>query len=330
MLRLGSKGPEVQRLAGELREVGFPVPDTEDYAVIRDSVRAFQEDQLLWVDGIAGRQTFRELKRLKTLAVSNVERPPLPFRKSRTPVEMRMNAALELAKFADGQGLRYGGVEIEPWIEMEAGLREEFVFPPVGRIIPDVAAGLLAEPHGATCGHFAWLVLSWWFNQMHSDIRPTWRTGRRGKWIWSLPVDGKRISGRLHRGLAEYLARVHGWRYQRMGREYLNYDALGQVNLIEWGSHVGLLLKVDDSFQLTDPRTLRPARYGLYRLSADGWYPKFNGKRHYSGGAVTFRRLSAKEPRRQYRLFAGTDLNTFGTADSGPLAGFAPRQLTVS
>jgi hypothetical protein len=358
-LRIGSTGPEVAALVDKLRRVGFLLSPSDEYSdQVAHVVGAFQDDYRLTVDRAAGRNTVGELDAILSGRATDLDCPPQPFRNAASGREMRLSAALSLAKKADnGQGLRYGGVSVDVWQKMQAGELEDFYFPFVHNLHPQIMAEIESAPHGATCGHFAWLVLSWYYNQLNpgDQIFPTWRTGRKGAWIWKFPVAGrwlrkfaasKRADGsdrfrmeikatkehpksRLHRGLADYLERVHGWRRQRMSAEYANLDRLGYVNLIEWGHHVGILIKVDANHQLTDPRTGAPARPGLYRFAADGRYPKVDGVKKYSGGVITFRRVSSKEPKTQYRLFAGAELDDFGTMTTGPLAGVQPRRLLV-
>ncbi|CAN7406383.1 peptidoglycan-binding protein [Aminobacter sp. LjRoot7] len=66
MLRMGSTGARVRELQALLVRAGHAVKVDGDYGpTTRDAVRAFQRDNGVTVDGVAGPETFRQLEALK-------------------------------------------------------------------------------------------------------------------------------------------------------------------------------------------------------------------------------------------------------------------------
>lgn len=66
LLGRGSKGPEVMELQKGLAQLGYTVgtPDGKYGAKTESAIRSFQKERGLRVDGLAGTQTIKELKRL--------------------------------------------------------------------------------------------------------------------------------------------------------------------------------------------------------------------------------------------------------------------------
>jgi hypothetical protein len=161
----------------------------------------------------------------------------------------------------------YRSSSIAAWEGMEKGLDHRFVVP-----LSSDGSGC----HGATCGHAAWLLTSWWMRAMHPErgILPTWRTGRgptssmRNRMLPRCPVEGEMMVGKVHRGLKEYVSSVV---------KVTNLADLAQPGHVsQWhlcqrlSGHVICVLRIGPDMGCIDPRTGIPAVPGLYRLAADG------------------------------------------------------------
>lgn len=313
ILRLGSTGMEVGGLWYLLHDAGYAVDAAHGQvldAIMDRCVRAYQEDRGLTVDGevvYRGGQTWPMLEAEPTAQT-------IP---DTSPRAARLSLGLATLYDADAHRMRpeYRQSRCAAWDRMEAGKEHAYVVP-----LSSDGSGR----HGATCGHAAWLLTSWWLRGMHPDrgIFPTWRTGRGptrnmpNRFLPLAPVGGVMYGGKPHRGLAEYT--------QYPALVYV--DDLGDLEgactgmtKCHWyicqrrSGHVITVLRIDDTFGCIDPRTGLPAVPGLYRLAADG------GKATI-GRPWTWRRVRPGETG-HWTCYGMADLPASGEVTWGPLAG---------
>lgn len=293
-------GAEAVELADRLQRVGF-YPHGE--AQLWQCVRAFQADCKLVVDGIVGPKTQAALD-----AEPDRPRPYGPW----CVRDKRLSDALHLLWTADGQGFRYGKVaSVKAWQAMQDGKRTAYVVPRV------TVTDNRPLAHGCTCGHWGWLFASFWLGGMKPErgITPTWRTGRNGRWIWTVPVEGAMRNGAKARGYADYCAVAVNRPADRGLSALYEFTYPAHFALIEFPSHVATAIRVDDTLHIMDPRTGLPARHGWYRVAADGDSDAAMEK-------FTFRRIPEGEtggPRYQAAVFDDPGQN--GVMMGGPLAG---------
>jgi hypothetical protein len=301
----GDTGNRVLAMTRELRRVGFPLPtsDVYDPALVR-VVKAFQMDMRIDVDGLAGKQTRDALEATKSM---NAPQPDRTARAGR--LSSMLGYLWDDKRFRMIPG--YRSSSIKQWQAMEAGERLDFV-------VPLACDG--SEEHGATCGHAAWLIASWFFSAMlpQEGIYPTWRSGRgpagsqfSDRWIPYLPVKGRELSGRVHRGIKEYVV------YRHRVRDLCDIwdDKIGDGDLYYLqrdSGHVVLALVVRQDRGFIDPRTKLPARTGTYRFAADG-------SRYTLGQPWTFKRVCGPD-KGQWTAWEFEALTDEGKAPYGPLA----------
>jgi hypothetical protein len=306
LLRLGTDSKAVQELRTLLRRAGYLLPDSSLFDEQLDRcVRAYQEDRGLAVDGVvvhAGGKTWPRL----------AAEPAVDVRPDSSPRALRLSRGLATLYDADRGRMvpEYRQSSIAAWERMQAG--KELAF-----MVPRSSAG--SRRHGATCGHAAWLLTSWWMRAMHpaKGIYPTWRTGRGptggmpNRMLPRCPVAGEVIAGSLHRGLKEYVASTH--KVAELA------DLARPERACQWyfcqrqSGHVICVLKIGPNMGCVDPRTGRPAVPGLYRLAADG--SKATTCRPW-----TWRRVRADETG-PWTCYGMADVPESGEIESGPLAG---------
>jgi hypothetical protein len=307
ILKLGSTGPEVEELCGLLRRAGYSLPCAALFAPELDRcVRAYQEDRGLAVDGEV---VYKGGKTWPRLAAE----PETHTTPDLSPRGARLSRGLATLYDADARRMRpeYRSSSVAAWEQMEEGKRLSYAVP---------RSSDQTHRHGATCGHAAWLLTSWWMRAMHpgKGIFPTWRTGRGPtstmpkRFLPLAPVEGVRYGGGLHRGLAEYALDNHRVAELALLR---NHDR----KLRDWyicqrdSGHVICVLRIDEHFGCVDPRTGLPAVPGLYRLAADG--SKATIKKPW-----TWRRVRPGETG-PWTCHGMADLPDSGEVTWGPLAG---------
>jgi len=268
-------------------------------------VRAYQEDRGLAVDGavvVGGGETWPRLA---------TEQPVVTVPDS-SPRAARLSRGL--ASLYDASKRRmipeYRQSSIAAWERMEAGKEQAYIVP-----LSSDGSGR----HGATCGHAAWLLTSWWMRAMHPDkgIFPTWRTGRGptgsmpNRFLPRCSVKGEMIAGALCRGLKEYTAdKVH------VG-ELADLALPGHQS--QWyicqrrSGHVVCVLCIGPDMGCIDPRTGLPAVPGLYRLAADG-------SKATTGRPWTWRRVRPGESG-PWTCYGMAFIGRSGEIEWGPLAG---------
>ena len=349
LLKKGMKGSQVKDLQHKLNQVGYPCGYADGIfgRLTEFAVEQYQDEKGLTVDGVVGPQTWGSLfseigqmhTQVPTAAVDTYEEViALESKMPQTAVDKRMSEAIKMMQLCDdGQGCRYGGW-INPYMFDKDKFDEEgkFPIPLVGRVVP---GNDLHKPiHGGTCSPWAGLFLGWWLGA-NQDYN--FRIGRSARWIATWDEDHVK-KGTLIPGYGPY-SEVHG--KLKLEKRPLNilyewWEWLNQVNIIEMDHHIILVLKVggEGGLNLEDPYNPgQPVPAGLYRLGADGFYPRRDwdgdGKKekYYSGTKQTFRRLKALEKTTQgwdaYRL---TDLDTTtAMPTTGPWAGRPAWQLTL-
>jgi hypothetical protein len=308
LLQLGSQGPQVEELIDELRAVGFPLPVGDVFdATVRRVVMAYQADRRLGVDG---RVVYRGGETWPALVAD--AKVPLPVL-DQTPRAVRLSALP--ARLWDGPQFRmrpeYRASSTADWYALEKGQRLDFPLP--------LAADGSGRP-GATCGHAAWLLMSWWFRAIApaAKIFPTFQTGRgpdRGYAHRMLPLCsmyGEVMSGFKHFGLAELVAA----KYRVRDLPDLVRPEYGQH---QWyycqrdSGHVVTVLLVTDEHGLVDPRTGLPARLGAYRFAADG-------SKATTGQPWTFKRIVGTDPG-EWTAWGFVPLDADGQPPFGPFRG---------
>jgi len=303
ILRLGDTGPEVTDLRSLMIRAGYAVGMASKLfdSELDRCVRTYQEDRDLVVDGIVGPQTDAALRAEPRV----VTVPDL------TPRARRLSEGLATLYDVQTRRMRpeYRSSSVAAWERMEAGEDRRFVVP-----LSSDGSG----KHGATCGHAAWLLTSWWMRAMHPEkgIFPTWRTGRgptksmAARFLPLAPVDGVMYGGKLHRGLGEYVRTIE---------KVPAIDHLERPEGPHWyicqrkSGHVICVIRVDGTFGFVDPRTGLPAVPGLYRLAADG-------SKATAGRPWTFRRVRPGETG-PWTCYGMADLPASGEIEWGPLAG---------
>jgi len=306
LLKLGTESTAVQELRGLMQRAGYLVPDGDVFdAVLDGCVRAFQEDRGLAVDGAVVHGGGKTWPRL-------AGEPGVEMRPDTSPRATRLSRGLATLYDAGGHRMipEYRQSRIDAWERMETGKELAFVVP-----LSSDDSGR----HGATCGHAAWLLTSWWMRAMHRDkgLYPTWRTGRGptkgmpARFLPLAPVDGVMYGGKLHRGLSDYVTAhvrvaevvmladgrcIDGW--------YLCQKASG---------HIICVLRIGPDFGCVDPRTGLPAVPGLYRLAADG-------SKATTGWPWTWRRVRSGETG-PWTCYHMTRVPESGEIESGLLAG---------
>ena len=306
LLQLGTDSKAVQELRGLMRRAGFSLPNTSQFdAELDRCVRAYQEDRRLVVDGVVVHRGGKTWPRLAGEQV--VELRPDP-----SPRAERLSRGLACLYNADGHRMvpEYRRSRIAAWERMEAGMEPAYV-------VPLSCDG--SGRHGATCGHAAWLLTSWWMRGMHRDkgIHPTWRTGRGptssmpNRMLPLCSVHGEVIRGKLCRGLKEYVASV---------AKVTELSSLaGPWHVSQWylcqrrSGHVICVLRIDQNMRCIDPRTGLSAVPGLYRLAADG-------SRATLGRPWTWRRVRPGE-KGPWTCYGMADIPESGEVEWGPLAG---------
>lgn len=338
LLKVGTKHKDVVTYRNKLVRLGYDlgpkvVRDEELYTPQLEVVtRRFQFDHKLGVDGKVGTiETWPTLDKALGVVCPEIEEDNLYRDDNTNGVEKRLQSLINASRH-----IYYGGAHVGVWKEEQRGETDAYMIPDCYKVEPGSPASKDIDPHGMTCGHWAWRVLSYYLCAYfpEKDIYPTWRTGRSCRWVWTLPVKGKIIKGSVHRGHKEYCKRVRWWRYSALSGLYKLWDKLGTINVIEYGSHCGIILKVEKNDRLRDPRYTNDAvktedcylRPGLYDFSANGWYPKWTNEhgekvKGYSGSTITLRRLPEyKEKRRKHIIVAVQRMTSTGTAPDGPLA----------
>ncbi len=111
------------------------------------------------------------------------------------------------------------------------------------------------------------------------------------------------------------------------------WDWLYKINIVEMEHHIVLILKVggDDGLHLADPNTGQPLPCGLYRLGADGYYPRRNGSKYYSGTKQTFKRVDElMKCTQKWDVYRVKDVDSMTCSpQDGPWKGRKPRKLTL-
>jgi len=289
-----------------MRRAGYSLPDSPLFDDGLDRcVRAYQEDRGLAVDGVVVHRGGKTWPRLAGEQIAELKPDP-------PPRAVRLSAGL--ARLYDASRRRmipqYRKSRIAAWERMEAGKKQAYVVP-----LSSDGSG----QHGATCGHAAWLLTSWWMRAMHPDkeIYPTWRTGRGptssmpNRMLPLCSVEGEVIRGKLCRGLKEYTASVR------------NVSELADLtrpeHVCQWylcqrrSGHVICVLRIGPNMGCIDPRTGLPAVPDLYRLAADG-------SKATLGRPWTWRRVRPGE-KGPWTCYGMADIPESGEIEWGPLAG---------
>jgi hypothetical protein len=306
LLRLGTDSKAVQELRGLMRRAGYTLPDITLFdAELDRCVRAYQEDRGLAVDGVVVHRGGKTWPRLAAESAVDV-RPDSSLR------AVRLSRGLACLYDAGRHRMtpEYRQSRIAAWEHMEAGKEQAF-------IVPLSCDG--SGRHGATCGHAAWLLTSWWMRALHPDkgIYLTWRTGRGptrtmpNRMLPLCSVEGEVIAGKLCRGLKEYVASASTVKELA--------DLLRPGHGCQWylcqrrSGHVICVLRVGPNMGCIDPRTGLPAVPGLYRLAADG-------SKATLGRPWTWRRVRQRE-KGPWTCYGLADVPESGEIEGGPLAG---------
>ena len=306
LLKLGTESKAVQELRELMHRAGYLLADGGLFDEELDRcVRAYQEDRRLAVDGVVVHRGGKTWPRL-------AGEPAVEARPDTSPRAARLS--LGLATLFDSERHRmipeYRQSRIAAWERMEAGKEQAFVVP-----LSSDGSGR----HGATCGHAAWLLTSWWMQGMYPDkgIYPTWRTGRGP--TSSMPhrmlplcsVEGEVNAGKLCRGLNEYTAPA------RTIAELAELAQPGRA--CQWylcqrrSGHVICVLRIGPNMGCIDPRTGLPAVPGIYRLAADG-------SKATLGRPWTWRRVRPAE-KGPWTCYGMAHVPESGEIGWGPLAG---------
>jgi len=306
LLRLGTDSTAVQELRGLMHRAGYLVGDSPEFDKVLDRcVRAYQEDRSLAVDGVVVHGGGKTWPRL-------AQEPPVSTCSDPSPRAERLSRGL--AVLYDKERLRmipeYRSSRIDAWERMERG--EEHAF-----VVPLACDG--SGRHGATCGHAAWLLTSWWMRSLYPDegIYPTWRTGRGptksmpNRMLPLCSVEGEVIAGKVHRGLREYV--------REMDPIADLADLAPLYRTCQWyfcqkrSGHVICVLRIGPNMGCIDPRTGLPAVPGLYRLAADG-------SKSTTGRPWTWRRVRPRE-NGPWTCYGMAHVPESGAIERGPLAG---------
>jgi hypothetical protein len=306
LLRLGTEAKEVRELRRLMQRAGYLVPDADLFdAELDRCVRAYQEDRGLAVDGVVVHRGGKSWPRLAA-------EPTLEVRPDTSPRAARLSRGL--ATLYDPERRRmvpeYRSSSIAAWEGMEKGQDHRFVVP-----LSSDGSGR----HGATCGHAAWLLTSWWMRAMHPERGgfPTWRTGRgptksmAARFLPLAPVEGVTYGGKLHRGLSDYVSA-----HVRVAEVAMLADGRcidGWYVCQKASGHIICVLRIGPDFGCVAPRTGLTAVPGLYRLAADG-------SKATIGRPWTWRRVRLGETG-PWTCYYMTRLPGSSEIESGPLAG---------
>lgn len=305
LLRLGVETREVQELRDLMRRAGYLGGTNPKFDRQLDRcLRAYQEDRGLAVDGMVLHRAGQTWPRLE-------RESPVDVQLDQSPRASRLSQGLATLYDADQNRMtpEYRSSRIDAWVQMEAGAISTFV-------VPFSCDG--SRRHGATCGHAAWLLTSWWMRAMYPDkgLFPTWRTGRGptssmpSRMLPLCSIEGKVIRGKLCRGLEEYVASVT--RVNELA-ELARVERECQWYLCQRRSgHVICILRIGPEMGCIDPRTGLPAVPGLYRLAADG-------SKATRGRPWTWRRVRPSE-KGPWTCYGMADIPESGEIEWGPLA----------
>jgi hypothetical protein len=302
-------------LCHELRRIGFDVPITDKYVGLHiDVVKTLQMDGRLTVDGKVGTRETWPL-------IDKTASQPVPVRDT-TQRAARLSKAL--ATLWDKKRWRmtpgYRGSDLDEWRALEAGKRDFFAIP--------LAADGSEEP-GATCGHAAWLLTSWWLRAMNPvmGLYPTWRTGRGPKgaefahrFLPILPCVGEVMGGALHRGLKEYVFKKYRVA-DLCDLTQPEYDDLMWFYL-QWDpGHVVQVVVASPTHGFIDPRTGISARFGAYRFAADGGSTTV-------GQPWTWKRVTNPDPK-EWTAYGIVNLTDDGRPPFGPFKDMPDYELKI-
>lgn len=306
LLRLGMESTAVLELRGLMRRAGYLLPEESLFDEALDRcVRAYQEDRGLAVDGVVVHRGGKTWPRL-------AGEPAVDVQPDSSPRAARLSRGLATLYDAGQRRMipEYRQSRIAAWERMEAGQDHRFVVP-----LSSDGSGR----HGATCGHAAWLLTSWWMRAMYPErgVYPTWRTGRgptksmADRFLPLALVEGVMYSGKLHRGLSDYVTA-----HIRVAEAAMLADGRcidGWYVCQKDSGHIICVLRIGPDFGCTDPRTGIPAVPGLYRLAADG-------SKATTGRPWTWRRVRPGESG-PWTCYHMTRVPRSGEIEWGPLAG---------
>jgi len=339
--KFGMKGcHELQEILGQC---GFAVGAIDGIfgRMTEAAVLAFQAKHGLQQDGVVGPRTIDMMDMMLKHSESYMETPEidtfheaigLPALLPQNNLDRRISDAIKLMQTCDdGQGCRYGGwIDAYQFGKDKFKNGDEFPIPKVGRIIPN--AGVVKPAHGGTCSPWAGLFLGWYLC-VNQDFN--FRIGRNARWMATWPHD-KVYKGTTIPGYGDY-CEVNGklrLEHHPLNKLYGDWEWLNKINIIEMDHHIVLVLKVggEDGLHLEDPYNEGvPMKSGLWRLGADGYYPKVNGKKYYSGTKQTLKRINATmRCSQKWDFYRVTDMNEETcNPDAGPWAGRTPRKLVL-
>jgi Putative peptidoglycan binding domain len=306
ILKQGREDRAVRELRSLMRKAGYQLADSKLFdSQLERCVKSYQEDRGLAIDGVVlygHGETWPNL----------LAEPAVELIEDSSPRAKRLSAGLAILYDPQLGHMkpRYRSSDVTAWKRMERGEVNAF-------IVPYACDG--SGQHGATCGHAAWLLTSWWMRALHPDkgIYPTWRTGRGptktmpNRMLSGCSVEGEVIRGRLCRGLKEYTAEpvIVKELAQLSAQEHSSQWYLCQRH----SGHVVCVLNIGEAMGCIDPRTGIPAIPGLYRLAADG-------SKATKGRPWTWRRVRAGEGGR-WTCYGMASIPESGEIQSGPLKG---------
>jgi hypothetical protein len=339
----GSSGAGVRGLQKYLLLCGFPVGELDSFfgPAVEAAVLAFQKKYGLLEDGLVGPRTIEMLTKTAVITESYMNKDmidsaldafALPALPPQNSLDYRISNSIKLMQTCDGgQGCRYGGWT-DPYQFEKAKFKEgdTFPIPKVGRITPDMS--LNRPAHGGTCSPWAGLYLGWYLC-VNEDFN--FRIGRNARWIATWKHDHV-YKDKLIPGYGDY-TEVNGvlrLEHHPLNSLYTGWDWLNKINIIEMSHHIILVLKVggEEGLHLEAPDGSGPVPSGLYRLGADGYYPKIKGKKFYSGTKQSFLRIDdTMKTTQRWDFYRVADVNPETCSpDSGPWANRAPRALVLS
>ena len=341
ILKHGSKGMEVAILQDKLNRVGYPAGVVEGSfdTITKAAVEAFQKKHGLKPDGVVGKHTMGMLDcqlgqaglyiddtTVDTFREATALEAQMPI----TAADKRMSEAIKLMQTCDdGQGCRYGGWP-NPYQFDKEPFRTggKFPIPKISRVVE--GAPVEKPAHGGTCSPWGGLFMGWW---LCANEDYNFRIGRNARWMATWPHD-KVYKNKTIPGYGDY-CEVEGvlrLEHQPLNMLYRSWKWLNQVNMVEMSHHVILVLKVggEDGLHLEDPYDPgQPVPSGLYRLAADGFYPRRGGKKFYSGTKQTFRLIKEVEKTKQaWDVYRVADLDQDACCPTtGPWANRTPWEL---
>ena len=306
LLRLGTDSTAVRELRELMRQAGYQLTDMTLFDGELDRcVRAYQEDRRLVVDGVVVHGGGKTWPRLAGEQIVYLRPDP-------SPRAVRLSRGLAVLYDEDWHRMtpEYRRSRIAAWERMEAGKEQAFIVP-----LSSDGSGR----HGATCGHAAWLLTSWWMRALFPEkgLFPTWRTGRGAtrtmpnRMLPRCSVDGEVIRGKLCRGLKEYTVSTN------TVSELADLDDPQHTN--QWylvqrhSGHTICILCIGPNMGCIDPRSGLPAVPGVYRLAADG-------SKATLGRPWTWRRVRPGE-KGPWTCYGMADIPESGEIEWGPLAG---------